>query len=97
MTNKEQFEQLERNHKVFQPESPSKFNMGNKDKDKNQGDSAATKGTLGDSITKPLGCPSCQPQSQLGERSQGCHPSQASSRGHSKGDGQGSHTLPGYT
>ena len=48
---KEQFEQLERNHQVFQPESPSKFSMGNKDK--NQGDSAATEGTFGDSITSP--------------------------------------------
>ena len=51
MTNKEQFEQLERNHKVFQPESPSKFNIGNKDKDKNQDDSAATEGALGDGTT----------------------------------------------
>ena len=46
-------EQLERNPKVFQPESPSKFNMENKDKDKNQGDSAATKGASGDNITSP--------------------------------------------
>ena len=42
---------------VFQPESPSKFNsffnMGNKDKNKDQGDSAATEGALGDSITSP--------------------------------------------
>ena len=54
MTNKERFEQLERNHKVFQPESPSKFNMGNKDKNKDQGDSAtATEGASGDSITSP--------------------------------------------
>ena len=55
MTNKEQFEQLERNPKVFQPESPSKFNMGNKDKDKNkyQGESAASEGASGDSITSP--------------------------------------------
>ena len=45
--------QLERNPKVFQLESPSKFNMGNKDRDKNkdQGDSAATEGASGDSIT----------------------------------------------
>ena len=55
----EQFEQLERNSKVFQPESPSKFNsfynMGNKDKNKDQGDSAtATEGALGDSITSPM-------------------------------------------
>ena len=53
----EQFEQLERNPKVFQPESPSKFNsfynMGNKDKNKDQGNSAATEGALGDSITSP--------------------------------------------
>ena len=35
--------------------------------------------------------------SQLGEKSQGCHLSQAGSGGHSKGDGQGSHTLPGLT
>ena len=53
MTNKERFEQLEKNHKVYQPESPSKFNMGNKNKDKNQGDSAATEGASGDSITSP--------------------------------------------
>ena len=32
---KELFEQFERNHKVFQPESPSKFNMGNHNKDSN--------------------------------------------------------------
>ena len=41
--------------KVFQPESPSKFNsffnMGNKDKNKDQGDSAATEGVSGESIT----------------------------------------------
>ena len=44
--------------KVFQPESPSKFNsfytMGNKDKNKDQGNSATTsEGALGDSITSP--------------------------------------------
>ena len=38
----EQFEQLERNLKQFKPESPSKLNMGNKDRDKNQGDSGET-------------------------------------------------------
>ena len=45
--------QLERNPKVFQLESPSKFNMVNKNRDKNkdQGDSAATEGASGDSIT----------------------------------------------
>ena len=51
-----QFECLERNSKVFQQESTSKlnsfYNMGNKDKNKNQGDSA-TEGVLGDSITSP--------------------------------------------
>ena len=51
-----QFEHLERNSKVFQQESTSKFNsfynMGNKDKNKNQGDSA-TEGVSGDSITSP--------------------------------------------
>ena len=67
--------------------------MENKDKNKDQGDSATA--TEGEHY-KPLGCPPCQQGSQLGEGSQGCHPSQASSGGHSKGDGQGSHTLPGY-
>ena len=43
-TNKEQFEQLERNYKVFQPELPSIFNMGNPNKDSN--------GAMGD-ITSP--------------------------------------------
>ena len=45
MTNKERFEQLKRNPKVFQPESPSKFNMGNPNKDSD--------GATGDSITSP--------------------------------------------
>ena len=51
----EQFEHLERNSKVFQRESPqnsSFYNIGNKDKNKDQGDSA-TKGASGDSITSP--------------------------------------------
>ena len=43
----EWFEQLKRDLKQFQPESPSKLNMGNKDKDKNQCDSAASEGAMG--------------------------------------------------
>ena len=54
MTNKERFEQLERNLKVFKPESPSKFNMESKDKNKDEGvSSAATEGASADSITSP--------------------------------------------
>ena len=70
--------------------------MGNKDKDKNQGDSAASEGATGD-LTSPLGCLTLQQRPQPGERSQGRCPSQASSEGHSKEDGQGSCTLPGFT
>ena len=67
--------------------------MGRKDKNKDQGDSAtATEGVLRDSITSPQDA-----QVQLGEGSPRCHPSQASSGSHSKGDGQGSCALPGYS
>ena len=41
--------------------------------------------------------PGRQPELQPGERSQGRHPNQASSGGRSKGNGQGSHALPGLT
>ena len=83
----EQFEQFKRNHKVFQQESPSKFNMGNPNKDSD--------GAIGN-LTSPWD-PTRQPEISARERSQGCCPSQASSGGHSKTDGQGSHALPGLT
>ena len=70
--------------------------MGNKDKNKDQGDSGQ-RGSYGRRHHKPSGCLLRQSQSQLGERSQGHHLSQAGKEGHSKGDGQGSHTLPGLT
>ena len=83
----EQFEQFKRNHKVFQQESPSKFNMGNPNKDSD--------GATGN-LTSPWD-PTRQPEISARERSQGCCPSQASSGGHSKTDGQGSHALPEKT
>ena len=83
----ERFEQFERNPKVIQPESPSKFNMGNPNKDSD--------GATGPH--QPPGCPPGSMQPQPEERSQGCHLSQASSRGCSKENGQGLHTLPGLT
>ena len=67
--------------------------MGNKDK--NQGDSATNEGATGD-FTSPRDVRHTN-RDLSQERSQGHHPSQASSRGHSKGDGQGSRTLPGFT
>ena len=53
--------------------------MGNPNKDSD--------GATGD-LTSPPGCLPGSTPSQPGEGSQGCHPSQASSRGHGKGDGQ---------
>ena len=67
--------------------------MGNKDK--NQGDAAASEGAMGD-LTSPWDAHHAN-RPWPGERSQGCHPSQASSGDHSKGDGQGLHALPGFT
>ena len=72
--------------------------MGNKDNNKDQGDSAAaTEGASGDSITSPRDALPHQQGSQPGEGSLRHHPSQASSGSRSKGDGQGSHALPGLT
>ena len=42
---------IDRNLKVFQPESPSTSNMGNKDKNKDQGDSGSSEGAMGGDIT----------------------------------------------
>ena len=48
-------EQVERNPKVFQPESLSNSDImgGNKDKNNDQGDSGNSEGTMGDSMTSP--------------------------------------------
>ena len=43
---------MERNLKEIQPESPSTSNMGNKDKNKDQGDSGTSEGVTGD-LTSP--------------------------------------------
>ena len=61
----ERFEQFERNHKVFQPESPSKFNMGNPNKDSD--------GAMGD-LTSPPKMPTRQQTISAGREKQGMLP-----------------------
>ena len=71
--------------------------MENKDKNKDQGDSAAvTEAALGDSITSSRDAHHTN-RDLSSEGSLRCCPSQAGSGSCSKGDGQGSHALPGLT
>ena len=56
-------------------------------KDKNQGGSGTSEGAMGGDLTSPWNAPPRQQIPQPGKGSKGCCPSQASSGGHSMGDG----------